>query len=85
MPSPLSIAAMEADKRKMLMMHFPPFTEKGGGSGFTELIEANGIEQVVYAHLHGAACRNAFEGDCRGVQYTCVSADHVGFAPRRIV
>ncbi len=62
------------------MFHFPPCSP----SGQTELcrmIADAGVSRAVYGHVHGADARNAFEGLMDGVEYRCVSADHVGFAP----
>ena len=70
---------------KICMLHYPPFNEKRQPSGFTELLEAHGVRYVVYGHLHGRSCKNAFEGERNGIQYHLCSADHLGFAPKRIL
>ena len=55
------LALFEANKRKedgdklIAMIHFPPFNLKKEPSLFTELFEKNGVETVVFGHLHGAA------------------------------
>lgn len=66
------------------MMHFPPFNERRQPSGFTQLFEKFGVKNVVYGHLHGRACRNAFEGGLNGVCYHLCSCDHIGFSPKKI-
>lgn len=78
----LSLDAMEPGRRKLVMLHFPPFPDKMRASGFTELFEQYGVERVVYAHLHGAAHKNAYEGTLEGVTYTFVAGDYLGFQPR---
>ena len=62
----------------------PPFNEKRAPSGFTEIFEKYGVERVIYGHLHGKACRNAFEGIRNGIEYTLCSADHLDFVPKLI-
>lgn len=66
------------------MLHFPPFNEKHQPSKFTELFERFNVKNVVYAHLHGKSCRNAFEGVRNGVEYTLCSADHLDFKLKQI-
>jgi predicted phosphohydrolase len=70
---------------KIAMMHFPPFCERERSSRFTELLEENGVQTVVYGHLHGDANKNAFEGERNGIVYHCVAADKLNFAPKRIL
>ena len=37
------------------MLHFPPFTAKQEDTLFTQLFEEQGVESVVFGHIHGAA------------------------------
>ena len=80
----LSLSRVPKDKFLICMMHYPPFNERRKPSGFTELFEQHGAKHVLYGHLHGKACRNAFEGERSGVQYTLCSADHLEFKPKLI-
>lgn len=81
----MSLEKAQKDAVKVCMLHFPPFNEKRQSSGFTELFEKHGVHTVVYAHLHGRACKNAFEGERNGVRYLLCSADHLQFAPRFVL
>ncbi len=81
----LSLKSAPAGLPKLCMLHYPPFNERRQQSGFTELLEAYGVERAVYGHLHGKACRNAFEGLRNGVEYTLCSADHLEFTPKLIL
>ena len=81
----LSLSCAPKDKLLLCMMHYPPFNERRQPSGFTELFEQHGAKHVAYGHLHGKACRNAFEGERNGIQYTLCSADHLEFKPKLIV
>ena len=80
----LSLSSLPAVETKIAMLHFPPFADKEKGSGFTERLEAAGVQIAVYGHLHGEANRYAFEGERNGVYYHCVAADKLDFAPKRI-
>jgi len=65
----------------IVMIHYPPFNEKQERSGFMELFEQYGVDQVIYGHLHGRSCRFAFEKELCGIQYRLVSCDHLQFCP----
>ena len=71
--------AGEDPVRMIVMMHFPPFADKSIPSGFTQILEENGIPTVLYGHLHGPALQNAFSGPLRGVCYHQISSDGLGF------
>lgn len=81
----MSLEKAPKDLLKICMLHFPPFNERRQPSGFTELFEKHGVHTVVYGHLHGRSCKNAFEGERNGVNYLLCSADHLNFAPRLIL
>ena len=80
----LSLASLPAVETKIAMLHFPPFADKEKGSGFTERLEAAGVQIAVYGHLHGEANRYAFEGERNGIYYHCVAADKLDFLPKLI-
>lgn len=77
-------AASDMEKPIIAMLHYPPVYESGEGSGFTELFERYGVNEVVYGHLHAQSCIQAFEGEKNGIRYTLCSADHLGFSPKLI-
>jgi predicted phosphohydrolase len=55
-------------------------------SGFTELIEEYGAQQVVYGHLHGReAFKKGIKGERAGAVYALASADYLDFKPLRII
>jgi predicted phosphohydrolase len=80
----LSLNSLKPVKTKIAMLHFPPFADKEKGSGFTERMEAAGVQIVLYGHLHGEANRHAFEGERNGIVYHCVAADKLDFSPKLI-
>lgn len=69
----------EGDK-VVLMMHFPPFNVKREDSLFTEMIEKNGVNAVIYGHLHGKECRADLKTRRNGVDYYLTSCDQTGFS-----
>lgn len=59
------------------IMHYPPLTDEE--PGFSDILEAYGVEDCVYGHLHGAAIYGAVRGERRGVRYHQVSCDGLDF------
>ncbi|MBQ8685756.1 MAG: metallophosphoesterase [Clostridia bacterium] len=78
------LAFLEADKlykegdKKIALIHFPPFTQKGEDTLFTELFKANGVEKVVFGHIHGGAYY-PLKTQKDGIEYILSSCDKVGF------
>ena len=62
------------------MFHYPPL-DAAASSELCEMVRRAGVSRVVYGHVHGERAASAFEGERDGVEYRCVSADRVGFAP----
>ena len=60
-----------------VMLHYPPLTEEE--PGFSDILEAYGVTDCVYGHLHGPAIYGAVRGERRGVRYHQVSCDGLGF------
>jgi predicted phosphohydrolase len=82
----LDDAMRKGAERLICGLHFAPGARPAAVSGFTELFEEFGVEQVVYGHLHG---RDAFgkgvKGEHNGVKYALASADYLDFAPLRVI
>ena len=75
----------ETGSRRILgVLHYPPVSKAAAFSGFQQIFQEYGVKDVIYGHLHGKACRNAFEGIRNGIEYTLCSADHLDFVPKLI-
>ncbi|NLV57234.1 MAG: phosphohydrolase, partial [Clostridiales bacterium] len=82
----LDAAAKLRDRASVtVMMHFPPLLADGMSTAFTKLLEARGVQRVVYGHLHGAGIKNGFIGKRNGIDYFLVSCDAVQFSPMCII
>lgn len=57
------------------MMHFPPFNTRREPSEFTEIINANNADCVVYGHLHGKDCRADKMVKINSIPYYLTSCD----------
>lgn len=82
----LSLQRMdEKAEHRIAMLHYPPCNERRNQSVFMDLLEKYRVETLVYGHLHGKTCTNAFEDERNGVSYTLCSADHLNFRPKLIL
>ena len=70
---------LKEDGDKMIaMIHYPPFSLKTEETLFTQLFENNGVEKVVFGHIHGATYF-PLKTEKNGVQYILASCDKVAF------
>ena len=65
--------------RLVVLTHYPPCDETGRQTPFTLLFDRYGASDVVYGHLHGAACANGFQGQIHDVRYHLCSCDGLDF------
>ncbi|MBR0372910.1 MAG: metallophosphoesterase [Mogibacterium sp.] len=70
----------------IMFLHYPPTSVLEESSGFTDMAEEYGAEQVIYAHCHGEArFRDSLQGLYNGVYYRLVSGDYLRWTPARIL
>ena len=70
--------ARDAEAPITALIHYPPLTDDL--PGFSDLLEAYGVQDCVYGHLHGSAVYGAVRGLRRGVRYHQVSCDGLNFS-----
>ena len=69
-------AKLKKDGDKLVaLVHFPPFTGKREDTDFTRLFEKNGVDAVVYGHLHGNKVKNERLIEKNGIKYYLTSCD----------
>lgn len=81
----LSLEKAGADNNLIVLMHYPPFGDRGQETGFVQTISQYRPMHVVYGHLHGEGARYAYEGTHKGTQYHLVACDHLGFRLKKIL
>ncbi|MDE5896743.1 MAG: metallophosphoesterase, partial [Clostridia bacterium] len=69
----------EKGDRLIALMHYPPMGVKQEATLFTELFEKNGVNAVVFGHLHGAAYF-PLRLDKNGIRYYLTSCDKTKFS-----
>ena len=67
----------EGDK-VVALIHYPPFNLKGESSLFTDLFEREGVEKVVFGHIHGGVYF-PYKTEKNGVEYHLTSCDKTAF------
>lgn len=68
-------------KEMICFLHYPPFLKENVPEeiNFVRTLTQYGIQRCYYAHLHGEAHREAFEGELDGISFALVSSDYLGF------
>jgi len=68
---------LSPDAPLVALLHYPPLFESS--LGFSDILNAYGVSDCVYGHLHGASIAGAVRGVRGGVRYHQVSCDGLGF------
>ena len=64
---------------RSVVSFFLPFSEE-----VLRLLKQYGVKLCCYGHLHGPAHRLAVRGMAEGMEFSMVSADYLGFRPKKI-
>ena len=73
------------EREKLCFLHYPPLYRGYRCQEIMDLMERYGVKACYYGHLHGPSHRLAIEGVQGNVDYRLVSADFVGFRPKKIL
>ncbi len=73
------------DRERCCFLHYPPLYKGYRCQEILDLLSRYGVKACYYGHLHGPSHRLAIEGKEDGVDYRLVSADYLGFAPKKIL
>ena len=78
----LSLSEMQRMRQEgdkvIFVMHYPPFDSARTYTKITELFEANGVDVVIYGHLHGKNVRCKLFERRNNIDYYLTSTDQVG-------
>ena len=75
---------LAGDREKICFLHYPPVYQGYTCPEILRLLRDYGVRQCYYGHLHGASHRRSIEGDYNGTLFSLVSADYLGFIPKKI-
>lgn len=73
------------EREKYCFLHYPPVYQGYECAGILELLERYQVKHCCYGHLHGHSMRLAVEGKRGETEFSLVSADHLGFVPKKIL
>lgn len=79
-----AVANGKAGESLIVLLHYPPFDDRGQATEAVKLLEQYKPIHVVYGHLHGEGAKYAFEGMYNGTMYHLVSCDYLGFRLKKI-
>lgn len=73
-------------RKYIMFLHYPPTNILEEHSGFTDMAEEYGAEQVIYAHCHGEnRFHDSIQGEYRGRTYHLASGDYLRWKPLKIL
>ena len=79
------LAKADVYRKYLMFLHYPPTNILEERSGFTDMAEEYGAQQVIYAHCHGESrFYDSIQGEYRGREYHLVSGDFLRWKPLRI-
>lgn len=73
------------DRPILAFLHYPPLYTGYRCLEIIAKLEAYGVKDCFYGHLHGPTHRRAIEGTVGTVGYHLVSADYLRFVPKKIL
>ncbi len=80
------LAKKDGYRKFIMFLHYPPTNILEDRSGFTDLAEEYGAEQVIYAHCHGESrFGDSIQGEYRGRIYRLVSGDFLRWRPLKLL
>ena len=80
------LAKADGYRRFIMFLHYPPTNILEERSGFTDMAEEFGAEQVIYAHSHGESrFHDSIHGEFRGITYHLASGDYLRWHPLKIL
>ena len=72
------------DREKICFLHYPPVYQGYTCPEILRVLRDYGVRKCFYGHLHGATHRRSIEGEYNGTHFSLVSADYLGFIPKKI-
>ena len=80
------LAKADGYRKFIMFLHYPPTSILEEKSGFTDMAQEYGAEQVIYAHCHGESrFHDSIQGEYHGIRYQLVSGDYLKWKPVKIL
>ncbi|MBU3213690.1 metallophosphoesterase [Clostridium estertheticum] len=81
----LDAAVKSGYKKFIVMLHYPPTTDKFEETELISIVKEYNVSKVIYGHLHGPSLNRLYEGNIEGVDYIVTSCDYLDFDPLKIL
>jgi hypothetical protein len=78
-----SLKAAEG-RPSLCVLHYPPLYQGYECPEILAVLEKYPVLTCCYGHLHGPAIRRRWEGKRGKTEFSLISADHLGFVPKKI-
>jgi len=72
------------EKPILCFLHYPPLYQGYECPEILELLEKYHVQKCCYGHLHGPTIRRRMEGIRGETEFSLISADYLGFIPKKI-
>ena len=80
------LAKADGYRKFIMFLHYPPTNILEEKSGFTDMAQEYGAEQIIYAHCHGESrFHDSIQGEYHGIRYQLVSGDYLKWKPVKIL
>lgn len=76
--------AAAGGKPILCFLHYPPLYQGYQCPEILAMLEKYRVQTCCYGHLHGPAIRRRTEGERNGTAFSLISADYLGFSPKKI-
>ena len=73
------------DRPILCFLHYPPLYQGYECPEILAMLKKYQVQQCCYGHLHGPTIRRRLEGNRGGMEFSLISADYLGFIPKKIV
>lgn len=80
----LSLKSVKDEDPIVVLLHYPPFNDRGETTEFIEIMKSYRVKHVVFGHLHGESLKNVIEGHIEGMDFHLVSCDYLNFDLKEI-
>lgn len=80
----LSLNSVEDESPIVVLLHYPPFDDRGENTQFIDILKNYRVKHVVFGHLHGDSLKNVKEGCVDGINFHLVSCDYLNFELKEI-
>lgn len=75
---------LAGEKPILCFLHYPPLYQGYQCPEILALLEKYHVKQCCYGHLHGPTIRRRIEGRRGETEFSLISADYLGFVPKKI-